>query len=217
MAQSGSSGSGSKIGLLPTVCLVIAIIYLAQNVLIPLAVAVLLAFLLTPAVNWLQRRRLGRVLPIIIVVVASLAVVAAITWVVEQQFVQVAEQLPKYRDNIQHKLSRFRNSTTGGIDKAAAGVESTLKSIATTNPATGAAVNSPSTPRGEAPTTPISLPNPNPAPENSDPWNWPKLILQYSGQVLSPLATIGLILVFMIFLLADRRNGRIDAMCAIGY
>jgi predicted PurR-regulated permease PerM len=217
MARTGSSETGSKIGVLPTVCLVIAVLYIARDVLIPVAVAVLLAFLLTPAVTWLERRRLGRILSIFLVVGASLGVVVAITWVVEQQFVEVAEKLPNYRDNIQHKWLRLRSAAPGDIDKAAAGVESTIKSIASTNPTTAPASAKPETiVVQELNPALTSQQNPQVENQNSDPLQWPKLILQYSSQVLSPLATLGLVLVFVIFLLADRRDLRDRILRLVG-
>src|SRR5580658_5838410 len=99
MARTGGNGIGSKIGLMPSLCLIVAVLFLARDVLIPLAVAILLAFLLTPAVTWLERRRLGRFLAIIIVVGGSLAAIGTITWVLEQQFVELGGHLPDYREN----------------------------------------------------------------------------------------------------------------------
>jgi len=53
--------TGLKLGLMPTVFATVAALYFAQDVLIPLAVAVLLAFLLAPVVTRLERLHLGRV------------------------------------------------------------------------------------------------------------------------------------------------------------
>ncbi len=103
MARTTNTGIVSKLGLMPSLCLAVAIIYIARDVLVPLAVADLLAFLLTPAVTWLERRRIWRWLAITLAVGASLTSVGAITWVIEQQFVEVGAQLPKYSQNIQDK------------------------------------------------------------------------------------------------------------------
>jgi predicted PurR-regulated permease PerM len=195
---------------MPTLVLTVAAMYVARDVLIPLAVAVLLAFLLTPLVTWLERRHLGRVLSILIVVVAALSVVGGITWIVEQQFVEVGAQLPQYRENIQNKLSRIRGATAGRLANAAAGVESTLKSVATTT----------ASPHASAINNSTEANPPTPAPvvveEYSEPWSWFKLIGQYSSQVLSPLATLGLVLVFIIFILANRRDLRDRILRLVG-
>lgn len=88
MARTGGNEIGSKIGLMPSLCLTVAVLYVTREVLIPLSVAILFAFCLTPAVTWFERRRFGRFLSIFLVVGASLAAVGAVTWVVEQQFVE---------------------------------------------------------------------------------------------------------------------------------
>ncbi len=107
MARTTHTVIGSKIGLMPTLVLTVAAMYVARDVLIPLAVAVLLAFLLTPAVTWLQRWHLGRLLSIILVVGACLSVVGSITWVVEQQFVEVGCSFPNTARTFRTNCAKF--------------------------------------------------------------------------------------------------------------
>jgi predicted PurR-regulated permease PerM len=215
MARTTHTVIGSKIGLMPTIVLTVAALYIAREILIPIAVAVLLAFLLTPAVTWLQRRYFPRILAIVLVVAASLSVVGAITWVVEQQFVEVAAQLPKYSQNIKDKVGRLRGASTGSIATAAAGVESTLRSVASTNPTAHptahAGAASELTNAVQQPPPPVIVQE-----SSSDSWSWYKLLGQYSGQVLSPLATLGLVLVFVIFLLANRSDLRDRILRLVG-
>jgi len=215
MARTTHTVIGSKIGLMPTIVLTVAALYIAREVLIPVAVAILLAFLLTPAVTGLQRRHLGRWLSIVLVVGAALSAVGAITWVVEQQFVEVAAQLPKYSENIKDKVRRLRGVSAGDIATAAAGVESTFKAaVASTNPTTHPTTG------GTAPaSTTESQQSGHPeviVQQYSEPWSWYQLIGQYSGQVLSPLATLGLVLVFVIFLLANRTDLRDRILWLVG-
>ena len=47
--------------MLASIAVVIAALYLAKGVLVPLTLAVLLSFLLSPVCDWLERRRLGRI------------------------------------------------------------------------------------------------------------------------------------------------------------
>ena len=74
-----------------------AILYLARDVLIPLALAILLAFLLAPAVRRLGRWKLGRILSTLIVVVFGFSLIGAIGWVAGVQAVSLAAKLPEYR------------------------------------------------------------------------------------------------------------------------
>src|SRR4029453_15528270 len=134
MARVMKTSTALKLGLMPTVFATVAALYFAQAVLIPLAVAILLAFLLTPVVTWLERWRLGRIVAVLLAVGTALALLGTIGWVVENQFVEVAGKLPDYRENIQNKLRRFQGAAGGGFSKAAKGVEDTLKSMASTQP-----------------------------------------------------------------------------------
>src|SRR4051812_34544386 len=107
MARLTETRAGLKLGLMPTVFATVAALYFAQAVLIPLAVALLLAFLLAPVVGWLERCRVGRIAAVLIAVGTALAVLGSIGWTVERQFVDVAERLPDYRENIENKFRRF--------------------------------------------------------------------------------------------------------------
>src|SRR5579862_4015333 len=83
---------------------VILILYFARVVLIPLALALTLNFLLTPVVMRLQRWRMPRGLAVVVVMLLSTAAVAGMGWVVAEQVLQVASDLPKYRLNIHEKI-----------------------------------------------------------------------------------------------------------------
>jgi predicted PurR-regulated permease PerM len=93
--------------------LVVAVLYWAQPVLVPIAVAMLLTFVLTPPVTWLQRW-IGR-LPAVLVVVGLLGVLlGAATYAVASQMSDLASELPRYRTNIRQKIADVRNAGRGG-------------------------------------------------------------------------------------------------------
>ena len=94
--------------LLAVVLLTIAGLYFAREILIPLSIAVLLAFLLTPAVRRLEKWHLGRVPAVVLVSLLSLALVATVSWKVASQLVEAIAQLPEYRLNIEKKVESFR-------------------------------------------------------------------------------------------------------------
>src|SRR6476659_6549373 len=115
MSPATEAKSALKLGLMPTVFATVASLYFAQAVLIPLAVAILLAFVLAPVVGRLERWRLGRIAPVLIVVAIVLGAIGAVGWGVERQLVEVAEKLPDYAANIQNKLRRFRGAAVGSF------------------------------------------------------------------------------------------------------
>ncbi|MFZ0300226.1 MAG: AI-2E family transporter, partial [Candidatus Sulfotelmatobacter sp.] len=75
---------------------VILILYFARAVLIPLALAITLNFLLTPMVLWFQKLGLRRGPAVALVMLISVSVVAGVGWVVTDQLLEVASNLPKY-------------------------------------------------------------------------------------------------------------------------
>ena len=87
--------------LLPTAVLIIASLYWAQAVLIPIAVSILLTFLLTPVADSLERLGLGRVFSVILIVILAFSFLAAVGWIVTLQLTSVANELPTYRQNIE--------------------------------------------------------------------------------------------------------------------
>jgi len=225
MPRLTETGSGLKLGLMPTVFATVAALFFAQAVLIPLAVAILLAFLLAPVVTWLERWRMGRIVAVMLAVGTALAALGAIGWVVERQFVEVAEKLPDYRENIQNKFRRLQGAAGGGFSKAAKGVEDTLTSMATTQPATAPSAMANLTtsarvadnPPGAPTLPPVSPQSPLPVREYSEPATALEIGGRYLGRLLSPLATGGLIVVFVIFMLLNRRDLRDRMIRLIGH
>jgi len=95
--------------------LVTAVLYWAQKVLIPVALAVLLAFILTPAVAALQRRGLGRLTSTIIVVTLAFLLLGAVGWVISQQVGALVSRLPRYQKEMVKKVQGLQGVGQGGI------------------------------------------------------------------------------------------------------
>src|ERR1051325_3883934 len=97
-----------------TVALFVAVaaLYFAREILIPFAFALTLTFLLTPAVTLVQRLRTGRVVAVLLTVLASAAVCGGLGWVIADQLVDVANQLPLYRQTSPAKVEGFQLPAT---------------------------------------------------------------------------------------------------------
>src|ERR1041384_6046482 len=98
----------SAISIILTLALVVASLYWAQAFLIPIAVALLLTFLLTPVASALKNVGLGRIPSVVLVAVFVFSLLGAIGWIVALQFTTVANQLPTYRNNIRQKIVDIR-------------------------------------------------------------------------------------------------------------
>jgi predicted PurR-regulated permease PerM len=107
-----ASGQRALVVLTGTVVGVVVVIalYWAQTILIPVALAVYLAFLLKPLVSAFQRYRLGRILSVLLAVFLVALLLGGIGWVVTRQVTGLVEELPQYTDNIQAKISSLRAS-----------------------------------------------------------------------------------------------------------
>lgn len=107
--------SSSLVALL----VVAAVLYFAREVLIPFALAILLAFLLAPAVRRLERWKLGRVASTLVVVLLGFSLIAAVAGVAGQQAVSLAANLPQYRANVSEKIRWLKEPGGGQLSRAA--------------------------------------------------------------------------------------------------
>ncbi len=126
----------------------IAALYFAREILIPFAFALTLTFLLTPVVALLQRLRIGRVVSVLATVLVSIAVAGGIGWIIASQLVDVANQLPLYRQNIHAKIEAFHIPVTGQLGQAAESVKEIVEELSSPDAATPA--SPPRRPESEA-------------------------------------------------------------------
>ena len=190
--------------------MVVASLYYARDVLIPLAVAALLAFLLRPLAGLLEKWRLGRVAPVFLAMLLAMGAVGLVGWVLEAQFVDMAGKLPDLREEIQRKIADLRG-LSGEFGEATRNVEKTVHEAVA--PSSTPPVPAPSTlgatPAPPAPALPPVSPQ-NPLPVRNYPES-PSAADNVTGilmQAPRPLATAGLVIVFAIFMLLKREDLR---------
>src|SRR5205823_7405050 len=92
----------------------IAVLFLGREILMPIALALLLSFLLAPAMVRLQRWGLGKTLAALVVVTLSFFGLIFICWVGFGQAYNLTLELPAYRQNISTKL---RTLTPPGLHR----------------------------------------------------------------------------------------------------
>jgi predicted PurR-regulated permease PerM len=109
-----SSGKLPSLIAVATFVLIIASLYWAQAVLIPIALAIMLTFLLSPVAGALERIALGRLPSVILIVVLTFSLLGGIGWIVTLQFGRLANELPTYRQNIRQKIADIREAGKGG-------------------------------------------------------------------------------------------------------
>jgi predicted PurR-regulated permease PerM len=109
--------------------LIVAVLYWAQVVLVPVALAGLLTFLLTPVVTRLQRW-LGRVPAVLTITIAAVALLGLVGWGLSWQVASVLDELPAYRDNIRQRVRDIQGASRGGsVEKLQTPVDDIQKEI----------------------------------------------------------------------------------------
>src|SRR5205085_218236 len=110
----GADGTGTKRGnnawqssrffTLCVLTLVVASLYFAHEVLIPVVLSALVAFVLAPIANWLEHYRVPRAIAAVICVVVALGAVGVLGWIVARQIIGLADSLPVYCQEITRKV-----------------------------------------------------------------------------------------------------------------
>jgi predicted PurR-regulated permease PerM len=95
--------------------IVLALLYLGRCVLIPLALALMLSFLVAPLVRALRRIRFGRTSSVLIAVIALTASCLGVAAALGAQILRIGESLPQYQSNVRHKLKTLEEITIGPL------------------------------------------------------------------------------------------------------
>ncbi len=204
-----------KVATLLTLALVVTALYVGRTVFIPIAIAVLLSFVLAPLVRLLRRWRVPRVPSVGLVVLLACAILAGIGTMIGQQFADLTRELPNYETTITRKITALKQLTSGGgsFERAAAALRNIGGQITEATPA-AAPKPAPDNARSNAPTRqagPQPAPPPQPVPVEvhppADPLSLERL-QSLAGTILEPLATAGIIAVFVVFILFQREDLR---------
>jgi predicted PurR-regulated permease PerM len=184
----------------------IAALYFAREILIPFAFALTLTFLLTPAVALLQRLHFGRVMSVLATVLVTIAVAGGIGWLIANQLVDVANQLPLYRQNIHAKIEAFHIPVTGQLGQAAESVQEVVQELTTAGaPSPASAPRSADQKRKNGPPVP---PSPVPVRVVQPAENGWTQLRDLGAPVLAPLGRAGMVVIFTIFMLLKREDLR---------
>src|SRR5712664_2592768 len=104
------------LGILATATL-LALLYFARDVLVPITLAVILSLLIAPLVRVLRRIGLGHMLSVLAAVLVLAFSFAAVAGVIGSQLVHIAQSLPRYQRTIEHKLKTLNDVTVGKFNE----------------------------------------------------------------------------------------------------
>ncbi|HTG45836.1 MAG TPA: AI-2E family transporter, partial [Verrucomicrobiae bacterium] len=210
-----TSRPSSTLVNLSILSLSVAALYFGKPVLMPLAVATLLAFLLSPVVNGLVRVGLRQPIAVTLVVVLMFSILGGIVWGFGTQLRALAYELPDYKQNVQEKIADLRSAGKGpALDR----IRQTWKELR------GELRKAPVSPTNETIHATTVITNTTPPEREPVPvvvqsqghgniWAIPTAL----GPLMEVLATAGLILVLVIFMLLRKRELRNRLIVLFGY
>jgi predicted PurR-regulated permease PerM len=198
MMRTSSSENTRLLGVVVAV-VAVATLYFARVVFVPLALALLVTVLLTPVLTFLERIWLPRLLAIFIVVATLAALLGLMTWRTSQEFVDLTNQLPAYKKTLVDKIHSLKGPGSQTFNKATDTVKELEKEIGNVAPGSVTAADARRTPAapGSSPSRPLTVevvPPTNP--------------LESVQNMLGPVATAGVVIIFAVFMLMGREDLR---------
>jgi predicted PurR-regulated permease PerM len=172
---------------------VVAILYLAKGLLIPLTLAVLLSFLLAPVCSWLERRKLGRIPAVLLTAVLAFSLLGAGTWAMAVQMIDLAPRIPEYQKNIETKLHSVNDYLGIALSKVRKAAGDIGRSVPVSEPA--------DEPQGREE-------RPQPVRVVLSPASPMEVIGGTFGSVFVVMGSIGIVVVLVVFFLIRREDLR---------
>jgi len=200
---------------------ILAILYFARDVLVPIPLAVILSLLISPLVRRLRRAGLSATSSVLVAVLALALLVASLAAVLGVQVARMSASLPQYEATIRHKFSTLNEMTVGRLTSLAGQAERIIgehveQPAAETSRRTPQEANPrespapmPASPQQAVPRPAAPLPAaPIPVELHQPPATPLKLIEKVLASVWVPLETAGIVLVVLVFVLLEREAVR---------
>ncbi|MER9071717.1 AI-2E family transporter [Mesorhizobium sp. M0904] len=192
---------------LPSVASVVtavAALYFGREVFLPIAIALLLTFALVPMVSALKRAGIPRLPAVIASVLGAFTVLALFSFIVATQVSELAQNIPLYQANILTKVRSLKDTGVGGgiVSRLSRVIERVGQELDRPGPVQPAADQPP---REPIPVEIVARERPL------------EVLQNLIGPLLSPLASAGLIVVVVIFMLLEREDLRDRFIRLVGY
>src|SRR2546430_14819447 len=105
--RSGSLDILSRSALL---ALVVCALYFGREIFVPIAIAILLSFVLSPPILLLRRWGVNRVVSVLVIVFTALVIAFSVSAVLTRQVSELAVDRPKYQTTITAKIGKLRDA-----------------------------------------------------------------------------------------------------------
>ena len=190
--------SGSTLTTVLVGAVVVATLYFAREILVPIALALLLSFVLAPLVQLLRRLYLPRSIAVVLSVLIAFSVILSFGGLMVSQVNQLANDLPRYQSTLRDKIQSLRGAATGtGTLERASDVLQELGRELDKPQRTGS-----SRVESTAPNKPITVEIKQPDPSAL------QTLVALITPLIQPLTTTGIVIIFVIFILLQREDLR---------
>jgi predicted PurR-regulated permease PerM len=202
-ARSGPDGRvANGVAAVVLAAVLIGTLYVGREVFVPIALAILLSFVLAPLVRVLERWRIPRPVSVIGVVLLAFASIFVVGGMIAAQVAQLAGDLPRYELTMREKIKSLRGAaaTSGTLERAADVLQDLGKEL--------------DRPKDVIPRGPIQIPAPGqeakpiPVEVRQPPLSALENIAALIAPLLHPLTTTGLVAIFVVFILLQREDLR---------
>src|SRR5450755_2309284 len=179
---------------------IVACVYVGREVLVPMALAVLMSFVLAPPVDFLQRWYVPRSVAVIGVVLLAFVGVFSLGGLMISQVNQLASDLPHYQSTLREKIQSLRGvaAGTGTLERASEVLQTLSHEI--------------DRPAGVSPASPplltMSPDRPIPVEVRQPDAGALQTLAALISPLIHPLATTGIVVIFIIFILIQRQDLR---------
>jgi predicted PurR-regulated permease PerM len=201
---------GASLTTLLLAVVIVGCVYIGREVLVPMALAILMSFVLAPPVDFLQRWYVPRSAAVIGVVLLAFAGVFSLGGLMISQVNQLASDLPSYQSTLREKIESLRGvaAGTGTLERASEVLQKLSQEIDRPNaiaPSANSALPGSAEPR---PAELRSADRPIPVEIRQPDAGALQTLAALIAPLIHPLATTGIVVIFIIFILIQRQDLR---------
>jgi len=185
---------------LAVAALIVTGLYFGREILVPVALAILLSFVLSPFVTRLQLWRIPRIASVLFVVFIGFSIIFSLGGLMVSQANRLAGELPSYRQTLQDKIQSLRGAAAGSgtLERASKVLKDLDRELQ--NPKTGNRSSNLTLAEPSDKPIPVEVKLPDPGTLTT--------LVAIIGPLIQPLTTTGIVVIFVAFILLQRQDLR---------
>jgi predicted PurR-regulated permease PerM len=193
---------GASLTTLLFAVVIVACVFIGRDVLVPMTLAILMSFVLAPPVDFLQRWYVPRIAAVIGVVLLAFAGVFSLGGLMISQVNQLASDLPRYQSTLREKIQNLRGvaAGTGTLERASEVLQNLGREIDRPNTTGPSPAASSALPMSADRPVPVEVRQPDPGALQT--------LAALIAPLIHPLATTGIVVIFIIFILIQKQDLR---------